>query len=380
MKHIKFRQYLLIFLFLGLLFFPMLNKSNFLLKDSENTENREPAPKPELTMKNLDPFPLQYEKFYNDHFSLRQRLMKSYYDLNLLVYHKTPIPDQVVLGKNNWLFLGGDEVDVYTGKNRFSSEELNTLKKELEYRQNYLAKQGIKFYFVIAPVKATVYGENMPENIIKLHEESGGKQLVHYLNQNSTVTCIDLYPIMKRYKQSGLLYFKNDNHWTKRGAFIGAMQIVKTIQYDFPTLNILSLDSMRINSTITTTGNLTAMLSKTKFFVDTIIELTPKNGFCTNEIQKVGYPVVKGFPYPWEYEMVREQKDTTLPKLLLISDSFGGNLFPYISEPFSRSVKIFDSWQYKLNEEIVKAEKPDVVVLIVLESNIRNMFGFLSTK
>ena len=380
MKHLKFRQYLLILLFLGSLFFPMLNRKNIFLKDSENTENREPAPKPVLTIKNLDPYPIQYEKYYNDHFSLRQRLMKSYYDLNLLVYHKTPIPDQVVLGKNNWLFLGGDEVDVYTCKNRFSSEELNTLKKELEYRQNYLAKQGIKFYFVIAPVKATIYGENMPKNIIKLHEESGGKQLLHYLNQNSTVTCIDLYPIMKRYKQSGLLYFKNDNHWTKKGAFIGAMQIVKTIQHDFPTLNVLALDSMRINSTITTSGNLTAMLSKTKLFVDTIIELTPKNGFYTNEVSKVGYPVVKGFPYPWEYEMVREQKDTTLPKLLLISDSFGGNLFPYISEPFSRSVKIFDSWQYKLNEEIVKAEKPDVVVLIVLESNIRNMLKYLSTK
>ncbi|HPS71921.1 MAG TPA: hypothetical protein PLM70_06680, partial [Bacteroidales bacterium] len=365
MKHIKFRQYLLILLFLGLLLFPMLNRKNFLLKDSENTENREPAPKPELTMKNLDPFPLQYEKFYNDHFSLRQTLMKSYYDLNLLVYRKTPIPDQVVLGKNNWLFLGGNEVDVYTGKNRFTNEELNILKKELEYRQNYLAKQGIKFYFVIAPVKATVYGENMPENILKLHEESGGKQLLRYLKQNSTISCIDLYAIMNSCKKSGLLYFKNDNHWTKRGAFIGAMQIVKTIQHDFPTLNVLALDSMRINSTITTSGNLTAMLSKTKLFVDTIIELTPKNGFYTNEVSKVGYPVVKGFPYPWEFEMVRERKDTTMPKLLLISDSFGGNLFPYISEPFSRSVKIFDSWQYKLNEEIVIAEKPDVVVLIV---------------
>ncbi|HNX22282.1 MAG TPA: hypothetical protein PKG88_07950, partial [Bacteroidales bacterium] len=230
MKHIKFRQYLLILLFLGLLLFPMLNRKNFLLKDSENTENREPAPKPELTMKNLDPFPLQYEKFYNDHFSLRQTLMKSYYDLNLLVYRKTPIPDQVVLGKNNWLFLGGNEVDVYTGKNRFTNEELNILKKELEYRQNYLAKQGIKFYFVIAPVKATVYGENMPENILKLHEESGGKQLLRYLKQNSTISCIDLYAIMNSCKKSGLLYFKNDNHWTKRGAFIGAMQIVKTIQ------------------------------------------------------------------------------------------------------------------------------------------------------
>ena len=92
----------------------------------------------------------------------------------------------------------------------------------------------------------------------------------------------------------------------------------------------------------------------------------------------MGYPVVKGFPYPWEFEMVRERKDTTMPKLLLISDSFAGNLFPYISEPFSRSVKIFDSWQYKLNEEIVIAEKPDVVVLIVQESNIRNMLKYLS--
>lgn len=378
MKHHRFRQFFLIVLFLSIIYFPLLNVKNTFLKDTENTENRQPAPMPVLSLKKLDPFPLQFERYYSDHFSLRQRLMKSYYDFNLALYHKTPNPDQVVIGKNNWLFYGGNEVDTYTGKNRLTQEELQTLTKELEYRKQFLASLGTQFFFVVAPIKSSVYSAFFPENFIQLNKESIGLQLVRYLSENSSVNCINLFDLFGENGQQDLLYYKNDNHWNQKGAFMASQMIVQKIHHEFPQIPSIQSESMEIKTTTATTGNLTKMLSNTTLFTDTLFELIPKNGFKSKEQPLVGYPVVDGFPYPWEYEMVRETGDTSLPRLLIISDSFGGHIFPFLSESFSRTVKIFDSWQYKLNEEIVASEKPDIVILIVLESNLRNMFEYLS--
>ncbi len=118
------------------------------------------------------------------------------------------------------------------------------------------------------------------------------------------------------------------------------------------------------------------MLSNIDNFKDVFFEIKPKLGFKSFEAPKFGYPPPPYFVYPWKYEEDREIKDSKKPRLLIISDSFGENLFPFLSEKFSRSVKIFDSWQYKLNLDIIRNEKPDVVLLLVLESNIRCILHF----
>ncbi|HEX2901548.1 MAG TPA: hypothetical protein VHS96_17685, partial [Bacteroidia bacterium] len=91
--------------------------------------------------------------------------------------------------------------------------------------------------------------------------------------------------------------------------------------------------------------------------------------------EKVPYPPIADFPYDWDYESVREIEGRDSPKLLLITDSFGHNIFPYLAEQFGRSVKIFDGWQYKLNREIVLQERPDVVILMPMEANLRHVLS-----
>ena len=53
-------------------------------------------------------------------------------------------------------------------------------------------------------------------------------------------------------------------------------------------------------------------------------------------------------------------------------------LYPLLSEEFSRTVRIFDAWQYKLNEDIIEKEKPDIVILLALEANLRNLLSSAS--
>ena len=63
---------------------------------------------------------------------------------------KSPIPEKVILGKENWLYSAGLEMESYQGKNRLTEKELSDFKLELDYRKNYLEKLGCEFYFLIA--------------------------------------------------------------------------------------------------------------------------------------------------------------------------------------------------------------------------------------
>ena len=125
-------------------------------------------------------------------------------------------------------------------------------------------------------------------------------------------------------------------------------------------------------------GDLSTMFGNIDLFKDQNFSVIPKLGFKAKAGKKFGYLPVEGFAYPESHETVNEIKDSNLPKIVVISDSFGGIMFPFLSESFSKTVKIFDSWQYKLNEEVIKNEKPDVVLLIVWEPHLRSILDFQS--
>jgi hypothetical protein len=89
-----------------------------------------------------------------------------------------------------------------------------------------------------------------------------------------------------------------------------------------------------------------------------------------------GYKAPEGFPYPWDYEMVRETGNPHLPDALIIRDSFCDALLQFLAENFNHSVFIFDSWQYKANYDIVDKERPRVIIYEIIESNFDALLRF----
>lgn len=173
-----------------------------------------------------------------------------------------------------------------------------------------------------------------------------------------------------------MTYFKLDNHWNERGAFYGSNLILETMHADFPLITPDLKADFDIVKTVINNGNLSQMFGFEIALEDTMITMKPQAGFKARVAPNFSYPIVKGFPYPKEFETTFVMQDSTLPRLLLIGDSFGYTIMPFLAEHFSHSVRIFDCWQYKLNENIVQNERADAVVLMVLESNLRNMFEF----
>ncbi len=376
MKHFKY--VFGIALFLITISFPLINNSFKLIKDIASTENKGAISRPEFKIEKLDPFPAQYEKYYDNHFSLRNKMIQIFNFIHINFLKQSPNEEQVIVGKNNWLFLGGNEMDSYTGKNAMTDSEIESFKKELEYRADYLKQRNCIFYFLVVPIKATIYSEYLPATTFKVTDITNGQKLLNYLNKNSKLNTINLYDCLYKNKSKSI-YYQLDNHWNELGAFIGANEVLKQLKKDFKEIDTNDIDNYDKRDSLVKTGNLYVMLSKVGNFNDTYVHLAPKNGFMAKDTNNGGYKCPEGFPYPWEFEAVKVNPFKK-KKIFIVSDSFGKVMFPYVAEHFRKSVKVFDNWEYKINENIVEKEKPDVMLLMILESNLQGLLKHQSSK
>jgi hypothetical protein len=336
----------------------------------KSTENRRLAQKPKFNVDLLDPYPIAFENWYNDNFRLRGQIMNFYLRLNVYCFGKSPIPENVIIGKRGWLFYAQNELKIYKGTDYFTHEELDSIRKELEYRQNYLSERHCKFYFAVAPIKVQIYPEYFPNNIYQFSKIGYAKQLVDYLNKYSSVKPIDLYHPLIKAKSIGRLYFKTDNHWNELGGLIASQALIKTISKDFKNIPVIVFSEFKMDSNVVNGGNLAGMLALSEEMQEMKITIKRENGFDAQQGSLHPYKLPENFKEV-DYERVFITKNNSLPNILIIRDSFGSFLHQSFSEYFINSVYIFDAWEYKLNEDIVNTEKPDVCLLLVLETGVK---------
>lgn len=366
----KFRIYLVSFSFIFAISFPVLNDQFNFIKDIRSSENRKLATKPSFNISKLDPFPAAYENYYNDTFCLRNKLIYGFGMYNYRFLKKSPYPEGVVIGKDGWLFFAGDDMDTYTGRNMLTELELKQFTEELVYRSTYLKERGCEFYFMIAPSKPCIYSEFVPFETRRITEMSHGEKLLEYISKNSQVKTISIYKTLKEHSTQHQLFFKFDNHWTGYGAFYGANVALAEMRKGFPGLKTYTLNDFKVKTKERRDGNTARFMGNLDCFTELDFEFKSVSPPKAKAAVEAGYSQ-KDFPYPSEYELAFEVDDTAKKRLLLISDSFGDFILPFFTEQFSKTVKIWDNWEFKLNPEIVEKEKPDVVLLLMSEKNLR---------
>jgi hypothetical protein len=349
-----------------MLLIPVSNRFLHFAKDIGSNENRALAKMPEFKLTYLDPFPTKYEAYYQDHFFIRNRISKMWSEINRKVFKRSPT-DKALIGNDGWLYIKKDELKTYLGQNLFDSTELAKFKNEVIRRRDYLDSLGCKYYFVIAPTKYSVYPEHLPK-IYRLRKYyTRTDQIVDIVSTVEGVELIDLRKVLNESKTHGLLYRPSDNHWNALGGYYAYTEIMNRIRNDFPEITpVYPLDSFNIDVQEVEGGNVSQMMNaKDDFF-----EFIPKITFKKQKVwvsEKAGYVSPKNFGFETDYEMVFTNKNQNDPKILVIRDSFGYGVLPYLSAHFSKSVYIFDEWKYMLNKPIVENEKPDIFMHLTLE-------------
>lgn len=371
---IQFRLFPILFLlFISL---PFLNKYLPLVEKKKSTENRALAEKPKFDIELLDPFPEQYDKFFNDNFSLRNNYNRFYSYFKFKFFGVNPFPEKVVIGKDGWMFYQNEMLPLNKKKNLLSIKELEIMRKELVSREEYLKQHNCLLYIGIIPAKASIYFDKLKSTHYNPSCDSIptiGDQFSTYMDSTTDLKILNLRPNLLEVKDDYKLYYQFDYHCNHLGGFFVAKAMLEFIQPDFPDKSMtISLDDFNISYKSEAGGNLSKILGVADFCVEEHPHIKVKN---EDDAIKKGvskhYPFPEDFNYTWGYEVRRTTNNDSLPNCMIIRDSFGSYYREILSHGFNKSFYLWDKWQYQINKEIFLNEHPDVMIIMVPEFNLK---------
>ena len=274
------------------------------------------------------------------------------------------------IGKSGGFYAKKSEAN-YKGTNLFEKNELIQIKEDLLARTRWCESRGIKYYVAVIPNKMNIYPEYLPPNVVKISEKGRYEQMVE-LAQTPGLKMIDVRENILKHKNDGqILYQKTDDHWNELGAYFGYQKIMNVISEDFKDLHPKSIDSFKLGEQ-KKYGNIANIVNLAEENPEKFLVLNPKFKSYAKEGQKYGYPVPEGIS-DWDYEIVIENEKAPNYKCLIIRDSFTLFLMKFFQENFRKTVFIHDNWKYRLREDIIDIEKPDLVINIILETELHKL-------
>lgn len=321
-------------------------------------ENRRLTEFPPFTLFFLE----DLEKWYLDHFGGRADFI--YYGARWqMQLMGIPINRQVLVGREQWLFYDqhykpGQAIFAdFQGKNPFTADQLKQIRSNLLHTQQALAKCGISFYLAVPPDKQTIYADMMP---FRRHANTKTRadQLFKSLREEPSLRFVDLRPALHAARKIEALpiYLKSDTHWNALGAFHGVQALLDMLRQDQVLTHAgPQREDYQVSSKTISDGDIAvSLLSLPNYFLDLQINLTlPGTTEATSQSPRIDFE--------------KSQK-----RLLLYGDSFAHQMHPILQHHFSQVPIILKA---RVEESDIRTEKPDVVVLEVLE----RLLGSLQT-
>ncbi len=326
-------------------------------------EKRVPAQLPYLKSfpGGLKEYIVGLEACFNDHFGCRNQLIRWQMDWRQALRSAGDNAHDVIIGSDGWLFISQNQmVEHYRGMRQFAPQNLSGWQALLEHRRDWLARRGIKYVFVVAPDKHSIYSEYLPAWMTKLRPETKLDQFCIYMRAHSNVEVIDLRPALRDARRIAPTYFKTDTHWNAFGGFVACQEIVKKL----PGLEPLSLDSFELGKAAAPGGDLAIMLGL-KTTEENAVSLTPKPGLPALEMSSkdlVKHPEYRGPSFT--------KNSGGKGAALLFCDSFGTALIPFLGWHFG---KVTHLRKDTLDARWIEQEKPDVVISEMVEREFNTM-------
>jgi len=346
-------------LFLTLIFLPLLDEITGFSECWPLQENRTLSKKPVLTLTDLGQFPQAYQRYYNDHFGFRSILIQTFNRFKVAAFRISANP-YTMLGLDGWLYQdresdNRDVIDYQLGRYPFDSQELQRWVNVLQQRRDWLKRQNCDYLFVIAPDKASIYPEFLPNRIRTHLKPNRLDQLAKTLQGMDDPFLLDLRPAFREAKRLGLTYQKTDTHWNDLGGYVAYREIIRRLSHRFPRLTPLPLGRFRREVVQKPGGDLAVLLAMSDHFRDvytTLIPLQPRKS------SKINLP-----PFPRELVTWSgsEFPDPKLPRAVMLRDSYAHQLLDLMSESFSRIVFVWDHAK-RFYPEIVRQERPQILI------------------
>lgn len=287
---------------------------------------------------------------------------------------------QVVIGKNEWLFLGDNYSNTLTlarnGADAAYAENAAKKNISLQAWETFFSEQGVGlFKILVGPNKSSVYSEFLPGWAVRA-EKNKIDILLENNNNKYFIYPRDALLLAKENYMDHSLYYKADTHWNNLGAWIGFDYFIKSLKEK--DLDVNYSQSISLEGDVVINGGDLAgflrLLGKVKdkqphLAVLPRVEInTVCEKFYTHEYYECDSPEIISQPEPL---LVVTAGAENTKKVLWLRDSFGTAVSPYMARLFSHVVQVhYDNITKKSLIELVKDFKPDYVFMTIVERDI----------
>jgi hypothetical protein len=298
----------------------------------------------------------------------RDHLIRANNRLRLALFGESPVPG-VIVGREGWLYYNLEHaLDDYLNVVPLSERDMQEMVRVQVERRDWLAERGIAYQIMFAPNKERVYPEHLPPGLRPLRPESRLSQIVPRLRA-AGLDVLDLREAVTAGKPAGRTYMKTDTHWNGYGGLLGASALVTALSGRFPALEPLDPAGYELVVTDRPGGDLSEMLLLPDIRREPDVSARPRGTTLARPAAPGDYPDPADHPERERAAYETDRQDW--PRAVFFHDSFARAMQAHAAERFSRSVFL---WTHALVPAVIEKERPDVVVLEVVE---RYVFALL---
>jgi len=292
-------------------------------------------------------------------------------------------PNQVMIGKDNWLYLGDQYEKTISVKRRIATEEDIKTAREIErqskaWKQWYMRK-GVRLYKVmIGPDKDTVYPEFLPDWVQPVAGSATDELLANVPHEIYVDTRSALIDAKSQFLKP--LYYKTDTHWNSLGAWVAYRAFALDIARTETDLRWLS-EKQVVVSKVTERhgGDLAKFLRMAEVLRDSEVKIedvgkrpveTEQYDFETGKLNATGGNPPIGAPK--RPLLVKSKHALNERRVLWLRDSFGTALSPFMAATFTETLQLhYGEIDPKSLVRLVNTFKPDYVFVTVVERGAR---------
>lgn len=336
-------------------------------------ENRKLTQPPKFDLNDIYSYPKDLDQYLNDHFPLRNYIISTTNRARTRFLKASS--ETVIAGESHWLFYSGDQIiEDLSGKLKLSELELDQWTENTTDKQNWLQQNDIGYLFLSIPNKSSVYTEKLPWWVRLNRNKTRLEQLKEHLATNTQLNFHDSSREIERLKKSNIpSYWSDDTHWSGhlfRDVALSILEQSKSVITDLD----LELFSKQVSITnVQTPGDLSKLSGFSNDWpADKRLTLTVKK---PTDLKKTSSPIqslprfLKLPKQHWGYPQVYERSSGS-GTVIVFHDSFlqaaistpnNESCFP-LALPFKRCISIWMPADFDLIKEVVKCEKPDMVI------------------
>lgn len=297
-------------------------------------------------------YPAEFSRFLDDHYGLRQTVIDLRARIWFWLLRDVFAPD-VMIGRDHWLFFSGNrELADTLHSDRLPARGVRNFADAIEARRRWLAARGIRYVFVIAPDKRSVYPEMLPP----LQPRPGPtrrEQLDAALAGQDAF--LDLTGALRADKTQGQLYYQWDTHWNRHGAYDAYRAVSERLGLTPEPEGLGKPLSPELHN-----GDLGRLAGLRLTEHDRIAKASceqpdpspPDPGLFDNHFDEMGRV----------YQVAPSACATGSGRLLMFHDSFGGMWEPWLSTQFAQVVYVWRQPSFAELQRMVEIEHPTVVI------------------